>query len=405
MRAAASHRRSRLRRSAALVVLACAALAPAALAGGGPGGPVSGYGPHKQEARAVLACAYASGKVGPYRTCLESKLLQLIVSTHDPADELPRIDAYAHSVGGWLPANCHILMHAVGRRYAIVAHVTLENLYHSLPKSNDPGCSAGFAHGLLIALGPAIQKMGPEGAAAECAKAATRYERYSCVHGLGHAYARLYLDYPLPALASCKLLGPDDAADCAQGVFHDYWIAVDGLDATKRHADMTTSPRVLCGRYAGSFARACWYRAFLERPPKRPVTSASAILAVCAGLRGVQEKGCVTGASVIRSADPFQQMQTCARLPAGFEIACARGVRVPAVALSPGGQRMGLISACGAYASTARSGCFWWLGLALNVVTNGRFREHGCPLLGTAAARRSCAEGAGSYEGPLVTFS
>jgi len=395
-----------MRRLAALVVLACAFLAvPAALAGGGPGGGQFGYGPYKQEARAVLACAPDAKVVARYRTCLESKLLHLILATHDPADELPRIDKYAHSVGGWLPNNCHILMHTVGREYAVAAHVTLENLYHSLPKSNDPGCSAGFAHGMLIALGPAIQKMGPEGAAAECAKATTRYERYSCVHGLGHAYARLYLDYPLPALASCKLLGPDDAPDCAQGVFHDYWIAVDGLDAAHRHAGMTTSPRALCGRYSGNFARACWYRAFLERPPRRPVDSPKAILAVCAGLGGVQLKGCVTGASLIRSSDPFQQMQTCSRMPARFEVACARGVRVPGVALAPGGERMGLISACGAFAASAQYGCFWWLGLSLNVVTNGRFAKHGCPALGTAAERRPCAVGAAAYEGPLVTFS
>lgn len=380
-------------------------LAPAALAGGGPGGGQFGYGPHKQEARAVLACAPEANVVARYRTCLENHLLQLILATHDPADELPRIDAYSHSVGGWLPANCHILMHDVGRRYAIAAHVTLENLYHSLPKSNDPGCSAGFAHGLLIALGPAIQKMGPEGAAAECAKAATRYERYSCVHGLGHAYARLYLDYPLPALASCKLLGSDDAPDCAQGVFHDYWIAVDGLDSAHRHAGMTTSPRALCGRYRGDFARACWYRAFLERPPRRPVSSPRAILAVCAGLRGVQEKACVTGASLIRSSDPFQQMRTCALMPARFAVACARGVRVPAVALAGGSQRLGLISACAAFPRAAQFGCYWWLGLALNVVTNGRFGPRGCPRLGTTAERRWCAQGAGAYQGPLVTFS
>lgn len=353
----------------------------------------------------MLACVADGKVVARYRTCLESHLLQLVEQTHDPADELPRIDAYAHSIGGWLPANCHILMHTVGREYAVAEHVTLENLYHSLPKSNDPGCSAGFAHGLLIALGPAIQKMGPKGAAAECARATTRYERYSCVHGLGHAYARLYLDYPLPALASCKLLGADDAPDCAQGVFHDYWIAVDGLDNAQRHAGMTTSPRALCGRYSGDFARACWYRAFLERPPRRPVDSPKAILAVCAGLHRVQQKACVTGASLIRSSDPFQQMQTCARMAAVFEVACARGVRVPAVALAPRSERMGLISACGAFAKSARFGCYWWLGLSLNVVTNGRFDRSGCPRLGTTAERRWCTQGAAAYQGPLVTFS
>ena len=388
-----------------VVVVVAAVLSGGALAGGGPGGGQFGYGPHVREARAVLACAPWARKVARYRSCLEDHFLQLIEQTHDPADELPRIDAYAHSAGGWLPANCHIMMHNVGRRYAIAEHVTLENLLHYLPKSNDPGCSAGFAHGLLIALGPQVMKMGPKGAVAECAKASTRYQRYSCVHGLGHAYARIYMDYPDPALAACKLLGPADAPDCAQGVFHDYWIAVDGLDATHRHSGMTTSPRVLCGRYGGGFARACWYRAWLEHPPRRPVDSAAAILAVCAGLQGLQQKACITGASLIRSNDPLVQMASCARLPARFEVACARGAQIPAVALSPAAYQFGLISACAAYAPTARYGCYWWLGKGLNVVTNGRFGRRGCARLPTPVARNACTVGAASYQEPLVTFS
>lgn len=384
-----------------LVVL----VAPSAHAGGGPSGPQFGYGKYVHEARAVMACALDGDVASRYQACLAQKLLQLIEQTHDPADELPRIDAYAHSIGGWLPAHCHILMHTVGREYAVAAHVTLENLYNSLPKTNDPGCSAGFAHGMLIALGPAIQKAGPKGAAAECAKATTRYERYSCIHGLGHAYARIYLDYIQPAIASCRLLGQADAPDCAQGVFHDYWIAVDGLDSAHAHSDMTTSPRVLCGQFRGNFARACWYRALLERPPARPVNSVAAILAVCKGLRGVQLKGCVTGASLIRSSDPYTQMATCARMAASLAVACARGVQVPGVALSPLRDQVALIDACPGFARAAQYGCNWWLGLALNVVTNGRFKTAGCPRLGTAAARSACTQGAASFEGPLVTFS
>jgi hypothetical protein len=395
-----------MHRLLAVVVVGLALVVPGgAAAGGGIGGGQFGYGPHVHEARAVIACATKDGRIATYRTCLQASLLKLIEATNDPADELPRIDTYVHSAGGWLSLNCHVLMHAVGRKYAADEHVTLENLLDYLPKTNDPGCSAGFAHGMLITLGPQIQQLGPKGAAAECAKATTRYERYSCVHGLGHAYARIYLDFPLPALASCKLLGAEDAADCAQGVFHDYWIAVDGLDDAHSHNGMVTSPRALCGRYSGDFARACWYRVFLERPPKQAVASAHDILALCAGLHGVQQKGCVTGASVIRSEDPFEQMVTCARLPAAFGVACARGVRVPAVALSPRGSRVGLIAGCAAFAKGAQAGCYWWLGKALNVVTNGRFGARNCSALGTPVARSNCTAGARSYEGPLVTFS
>jgi hypothetical protein len=391
--------------AAALAVCVVVLVAPSAHAGGGPSGPQFGYGKYVHEARAVMACALDGDAPTRYQACLAQKLLQLIEQSRDPADELPRIDAYAHSIGGWLPAHCHILMHTVGREYGVAEHVTLEKLYQSLPKSNDPGCSAGFSHGLLIALGPAIQKLGPQGAKAECAKATTRYERYSCVHGLGHAYARIYLDYLEPAIASCRLLGPADAVDCAQGAFHDYWIAVDGLDAAKAHPDMATSPRKLCGQYRGNFARACWYRALLERPPTRPINSVAAILAVCQGLQGVQLKGCVTGASLIRSSDPYTQMATCARMAASLAVACARGVQVPGVALSPLRDQVALIDACPGFARSAQFGCDWWLGLSLNVVTNGRFEKDGCPRLGTTAARRACTEGGESYEGPLVTFS
>jgi hypothetical protein len=247
-----------------------------------------------------------------------------VIKTNDPADELPRIDEYVHTQAGWLQANCHVMMHTVGRRFGQHAKVTLTNLLTYLPKTNDPGCSAGFAHGMLIALGPEIQKLGPQGAAASCNRAPTRYQRYSCIHGLGHAYARQFNDFVDPALASCKKLGPDDAVDCAQGVFHDYWIAVAGLDGTRRPAGTILSPRKLCSSQPDRFVRVCWYRALLERPPRGGVHSAGQLLATCSGLAGLQRSGCLTGASLIRSDDPAEQMRTCRSL-AGI-----RGRRLPA---------------------------------------------------------------------------
>ena len=214
-----------------------------------------------------------------------------MIKTNDPADELPRIDEYVHTQAGWLQANCHVMMHTVGRRYGQHAKVTLTNLLNYLPKTNDPGCSAGFAHGMLIALGPEIQKLGPQGAAASCNRAPTRYQRYSCIHGLGHAYARQFNDFVDPALASCKKLGQDDAVDCAQGVFHDYWIAVAGLDGTRRPAGTIISPRKLCAAQPDRFVRVCWYRALLERPPAGGVHSAPQLLATCSGLAGLQSLG------------------------------------------------------------------------------------------------------------------
>jgi len=380
-------------------------VAAAALAAGGPGGPVFGYGAYPREARAIGFCALYAGSVARYRSCLVEHALQLVIASGDPADELPRIDRYVHSLHGWLENNCHLLMHAVGRRYGRAEHVTLSSLLHVLPRSNDPGCSAGFAHGLLTYLGPQIERLGPKGAAADCERAPTRYQRYSCIHGLGHAYARLFLDAIMPALAACSRLGPANAPDCAQGVFHDYWIALSGLDSAKRPQDPVTDPRALCGGQPARFVLPCWYRAFLEHPPRRPVRTSRDVLAVCSGLRSLQRTGCVVGASLILSSDPFAQLAQCRRLRGADADACVRGVRVPAIAGYPLAGKLSLIRGCAGFARDAQRGCYTWLGKALNVVDNGTFAARGCPRLRYAATRRDCLAGARSYEGALVTFS
>ena len=325
----------------ALLLLAATATAAvgvvvgSAAGGGGPSGPKFGYGPYVREARAFLVCNIYSRRPARYGRCVSDQALGLALATHDPADELPRIDRYVHSVGGFIQANCHILMHPAGRRYARRVHLTLARLRDVLPRTNDPGCSAGFSHGMIMALGPQIIRMGPQGAAAACRRAATRYQRYSCVHGLGHAYMRLFDETVEPAIAACSALGPGDAADCAQGAYHDYWIAAAGLDQTRLLAQAMLSPRQLCGRQRPRFVRACWYRAFLERPPRRLPASGRQLLALCRGLDGLQQEACVTGASVVVSDDPFDQMHVCTELRALDEAACVRGVRAPSVALSP----------------------------------------------------------------------
>jgi hypothetical protein len=390
-----------------LIAAAAAALAlpTAGLGGGGLGEATFGYGKYPLEARTFMFCKRFETTVPFYRSCLADQGYLLVAHTNDPANELPRIDAYVHSVGGWLEGNCHVLMHAVGRRYGVHAHVTLTNLLEYLPKTNDPGCSAGFAHGLLIALGPQIQKLGPKGAAADCHRAPTRYQRYSCIHGLGHAYARQFDDFIDPALTSCGRLGPADAPDCAQGVFHDYWIAVAGLDGTRRPAGTVTSPRRLCGAQPARYVRSCWYRALLEQPPAKPPASAADLLELCRGLAGAQHAGCLTGASLIRSTDPLEQVRTCARLSGADAAACIRGVRVPAYATAPFATKLRLIHACANVKAPAQRACYRWLGEALNVVANGSFATRGCPKLRYAATRASCTRGARAYEGALETFS
>ena len=53
-------------------------------------------------------------------------------------------------------------MHTVAREYALRTHLTLAKLMDNLPATNDPGCSAGYAHGLVTAVAPEIEKAGPK---------------------------------------------------------------------------------------------------------------------------------------------------------------------------------------------------------------------------------------------------
>ena len=124
-------------------------------------------------------------------SCYVRGLYTDVEESHDPAAELPRLDRFVHATRGYLEGNCHMMMHVVGRMYARRHHVTLANLRNFLPRSNDPGCSAGFGMGLVMALGPQIGKLGPKGAVRMCLRAPTRFRQYTCVHSLGHAYMRL----------------------------------------------------------------------------------------------------------------------------------------------------------------------------------------------------------------------
>lgn len=177
-----------------------------------------------------------------------------------------------------------------------------------------------------------------------------------------------------------------------------------GLDGTRRPAGTVTSPRKLCGSQPARFVRVCWYRALLERPPAGGVHSAAQITSTCAGLSGLQESGCLTGASLIRSDDPLEQLHTCAQLGASAAADCLRGLRVQTYALAPFATKLGLIRACAGVRSAQRA-CYEWLGKTLNVVTNGTFEARGCSRLRYPATRASCTRGARSYEGPLETFS
>jgi hypothetical protein len=329
--------------------------------------------------------------------CYVRLLLQDVDASGEPARELPRIDRRARAADTSLEGMCHVLMHEVGRRFAREHHVTLENLQRYVPQSNDPGCSAGFGMGLVMALGPQLIRTEGRSAVPTCLRLATRYRSYTCLHSLGHALMRGYHEALPLAVASCRKLGPRVAPDCAQGAFHDYWIALRGADDTTplKHGDR--SARTLCARYA-AFARGCWYRFFVENPLGPSIAGAADIERVCRGLRALQRSGCVAAASLDLPDGPLTQNAICARLGAADAVSCLLGVHVPDIAPT---RRLELIQRCGRFVRAARQGCYEWYGRTLAVVTNGRFR---CSLL-AAPGRAWCAVGKRREDDPLVTFS
>src|SRR5436190_13425745 len=163
-----------------LLLLLCAAPSGSAFAGGPPlGGFTEGLndGPRTYLSRCSLLH-------GPQKiwNCYVTRLLADVEKSGDPAHELPRIDVKVRAGGGYLESACHMMMHEVGRKYARRHHVTLANLQRYLPRSNDPGCSAGFGMGMVLTLGSQIGQLGPDGAIKLCMKAPTRYRSYTCVH-------------------------------------------------------------------------------------------------------------------------------------------------------------------------------------------------------------------------------
>ena len=341
------------------------------------------------------------------RSCFAAALKRLVAPASDPRDVVQRISTVAWAErGGFLLPNCHGLMHTVGREYALAHRVELATLMDYLPRSNDPGCSAGFAHGLVSAVAPQIDPSQPRAATAVCTRAATRYQRYSCIHGFGHAFMRVYNEQLAPALELCRALGHVDASDCAQGAFHDYWFSVSGLDGTTSFEPKPElDPRALCAQQPKDLVPPCWYRAFVDTRPHGFQTRTPADFdGLCEGLAALQRDACITAASVIGPPDPVEQLRLCAKLGGADAVSCIHGTKVQNLLGSPTATYVRVIRGCARFSGATRDACYTWLGKTLSVVTDGRFRRAGCTAL-AAAARRACIAGARTMNGPLVTFS
>jgi hypothetical protein len=392
----------RFRSPLLIAALALLLFPVAASAGPPPGGTRldSSYGPSTTY---LSRCSLLRGETKVWN-CYVSRLLADVERSKNPANELPRIDRKVHAGHGYLEGNCHMMMHVVGRMYARRHHVTLENLQRYLPKSNDPGCSAGFGMGMVMTLGAQIGELGPSGAVQLCLRAPTRFRSYTCIHTLGHAYMRLYHGQLKYGVKACTALPAQEAPDCAQGAYHDYWLGIAGRDSAKRSARAITSARTLCAKQITAFVRPCWFRYFLELPPKKAPESAAGVRALCTGLRGAQRNGCIGAASLVTSPDPFRQLSICRSLRAADTVSCLYGVNIQNLADARGGKRVELIERCGRLQVKAQAACYRWLGTALTVVTDGRFRTLGCPFI-SRAGRSSCLAGAARMNDALVTFS
>jgi hypothetical protein len=363
---------------------------------------ISPSSPPPAPAGTLADCARQPGRAA-MRGCYSRAMLREVSATSRPTRVLARISFQVNRIGEYPARNCHVLMHTVGRRYARLRDVTLATLMDYLPQSNDAGCAAGFAHGMITAIAPQILRAGPAATEAICDQATTRYLRYSCTHGIGHAYMRFYDEALAPSLRLCRALGRNAAADCAQGVYHDYWLAIAGSDDTTRPPHATSSVRALCGRQPSDFVLACWYRAFIEsRPTGYQTKTADDLTRICRGVGGLQREGCITAASVIGSPNPLRQMRVCADLPDRDATACLHGVKVQNLLDTPAANQLLVIDRCRLFAGRVATGCYEWLGKVLDVITNGSFSRDGCAKV---AEPQACLRGARSYNGPLVTFS
>jgi hypothetical protein len=341
------------------------------------------------------------------RSCYARTFSAMVAGRDDPRPAVEAIADAAWRDGGFLLTNCHGVMHTVGRRYAHDAGVTLATLMDYLPRSNDPGCTAGFAHGLVTGVAPDIDPRRPERATVVCRDAGTRYQRYSCTHGFGHAFMRIHGDRLEPALGLCRALGARAAPDCAQGAYHDYWFAVIGADDAALPERAVTDPRRLCAAQPRAFVRPCWYRAFIDnRPIGFEVRAPGDLDALCQRLGGLQREACMTAASVIGPPDPAVQLELCAGLRDRKDaVNCVRGTKVQNLIGRSTATYVQLIRGCELFARTTRAFCYRWLGKTLAVLTDGMFGRAGCPQLRSTDAREHCRAGARNLNDALVTFS
>jgi len=119
---------------------------------------------------------------------------------------------------------CHPLIHTIGRTYA-------EKSSHVLGAfaEGDPFCWSGYYHGVMEQI---VEKVGKDNLKNEinkiCSDVGDRvsFDRYNCVHGLGHGLMALTNNEIFKSLGMCDYLtGSLPKSWCATGVFMENVIA------------------------------------------------------------------------------------------------------------------------------------------------------------------------------------
>ena len=237
--------------------------------------------------------------------------------------------------------------------------------------------------------------------------AGTRFQRYSCIHGFGHAFMRIHADRLEPALELCRALGPAAAPDCAQGAYHDYWFAVVGADDAKLPDEAVTDPRALCAATAGAVRAAVLVPGVHRQPAGGPRGRfAGRLRRPVPGLDGLQRAACMTAASVIGPPDPAAQLQLCAGLGDPADAAsCIRGTKVQNLLGYPTAAYVDLIARCGLFHGATRAAAIAGSARRSPSSPTAISREPAARSSRPARPRRQCQAGARSMDEALVTFS
>ena len=311
-----------------------------------------------------------------------------------PARHLPLIDVKARTAGDALEGGCHALMHEVGRRFAREHHVTLSTLQGFIPRPKDllGRLRDGPGDGRSPATAPTGRRLG---SARDLPAPADALPLYTCVHGLGHALMRGFHGDLGLTVGACRKLRVY-SADCAQGAFHDYWIA----SSRRRHGEAATGRDVAAVRLQRALllrAR-CWYRYFLEQPGRpAPETPADVVrLRRPAAAAAVRPRRRRRGDDRRRRASP----PSAGTFVPSMQRAASAAPRCRGLAGRPDAQRR-LLCSCARFAPGPRRRRYSPRPDARDV-TDGRFS---CAAAERASSRAACTRGERRAGEALFTFS